>query len=40
MMHEGCQFLNIGAEITGLTIARELVARGAEDIIILEKGPL
>lgn len=37
MAPAGCQFLIIGAGITGLTIARELVARGAEEMVILEK---
>src|SRR5262249_25898033 len=32
-----CEFLIAGAGITGLTVARELLARGARDIIILEK---
>ena len=32
-----CQFLIIGAGITGQTIARELLARGADDIVILDK---
>lgn len=32
-----CQFLIVGAGITGLTIARELVQRGTGDIVILEK---
>jgi len=32
-----CQVLIIGAGITGLTIARELVSRGIEDVLILEK---
>ncbi|MEW6569404.1 MAG: L-2-hydroxyglutarate oxidase [Chloroflexota bacterium] len=36
---ESCQTLIIGAGITGLTIARELVARGQSDILILEKEP-
>lgn len=34
-----CEILVIGAGITGLTVARELVMRGAEDILILEKEP-
>ncbi len=37
MHHYSCNFLIIGAGITGLTIARELIQRGAEDIIIIEK---
>jgi L-2-hydroxyglutarate oxidase len=37
MNPSGCQILIVGAGITGLTIARELVVRGAEDILILEK---
>ncbi len=32
-----CDFLIIGAGITGLTIARELIERGAEDILVIEK---
>jgi L-2-hydroxyglutarate oxidase len=32
-----CQVLVVGAGITGLTIARELVNRGVEDILLLEK---
>lgn len=32
-----CQFLIIGAGITGLTIARELLSRGVDDIVILDK---
>jgi len=32
-----CQILIVGAGITGLTIARELIYRGAGDIVILEK---
>lgn len=34
---ETCHTLILGAGITGLTIARELVARGTSDIVILEK---
>jgi L-2-hydroxyglutarate oxidase len=34
-----CRFLIMGAGITGLTIARELVRRGAEDILVLDKEP-
>ncbi len=37
MSDQSCQFLIAGAGITGLTVARELLARGADDIIILEK---
>lgn len=37
MKPEGCHFLIIGAGITGLTIARELLRRGAGDILVLEK---
>jgi L-2-hydroxyglutarate oxidase LhgO len=37
MEQNQCQILIVGAGITGLTIARELVNRGAEDILILEK---
>ena len=33
----GCQFLIVGAGITGQTIARELLARGADDILLLDK---
>ncbi len=36
---ESCETLILGAGITGLTIARELVARGHGDILILEKEP-
>lgn len=32
-----CQTLIIGGGITGLTIARELIRRGAQDILLLEK---
>lgn len=32
-----CQILIAGAGITGITIAREFLARGAEDIVIIEK---
>ena len=37
MKQDECQFLIVGAGITGLTIARELIQRGAGDIVILEK---
>lgn len=37
MEKKQCQILIVGAGITGLTIARELVQRGAGDIVILEK---
>lgn len=37
MNNQNCQFLIAGAGITGLTVARELLARGADDIIVLEK---
>ncbi len=33
----GCEILIIGAGITGLTIARELLQRGLKDILIIEK---
>ena len=38
-MHKNreCQFLIVGAGITGLTIARELLNRGLGDIVIIEK---
>ncbi len=39
MTSKGCEFLVIGAGITGLTIARELIAAGAGDVLILEKEP-
>lgn len=32
-----CRFLVVGAGITGLTIARELLRRGADDVLLLEK---
>ncbi len=35
--HNECQILITGAGITGLTIARELISRGEEDILIIEK---
>jgi len=37
MKHDQYQVLIIGAGITGLTIARELIKQGAESILILEK---
>jgi len=37
MEQNQCQILIVGAGITGLTIARELVHRGVKDIVILEK---
>lgn len=37
MIRSGNQTVIVGAGITGLTIARELVARGEKDILILEK---
>jgi L-2-hydroxyglutarate oxidase len=37
MNPSGCQVLIVGAGISGLTIARELVRRGVEDVLILEK---
>ena len=36
-MTSSCHFLVIGGGITGLTIVRELLHRGCEDIILLEK---
>lgn len=36
---EGCEVLIVGAGITGLAAARELVKRGADDIVIIEKEP-
>lgn len=36
-MKDSCQFLIIGAGITGLTIAHELLLKRGEDIVILEK---
>lgn len=38
-MFQTCQYLIVGAGITGLTIARELVQRGADSVMILEKEP-
>ena len=37
MEQKQCQILIVGAGITGLTIARELIHRGVGDIVILEK---
>lgn len=37
MIENRCQVLIVGAGITGLTVARELVNRGVENVIILEK---
>ena len=37
MEQKQCQILIVGAGITGLTIARELIRRGVGDIVILEK---
>lgn len=37
MEQKQCQILIVGAGITGLTIARELIRRGVGDIMILEK---
>ncbi len=39
MKQNQCQVLIVGAGIIGLTIAREFVNRGIEDILILEKEP-
>jgi (S)-2-hydroxyglutarate dehydrogenase len=39
-MNEECTVLIIGAGITGLTIARELLMRGVDHIVILEKGKM
>jgi L-2-hydroxyglutarate oxidase len=36
---EGCEFLVIGGGVTGLTIARELLAQGARDVVVIEKEP-
>ncbi|HSE83890.1 MAG TPA: L-2-hydroxyglutarate oxidase [Thermodesulfobacteriota bacterium] len=37
MSSKGCEILIVGAGITGLTIAHELLRRGVEDILIIEK---
>jgi len=37
MEQKQCQILIVGAGITGLTIAREMIHRGVRDIVILEK---
>jgi L-2-hydroxyglutarate oxidase len=37
MSSRGCEILIVGAGITGLTIAHELLRRGVEDILIIEK---
>ena len=37
MKQDQCQFLIVGAGITGLAIARELANRGIKDIMLLEK---
>lgn len=37
MTPKNCQILIVGAGITGLTIARELLKRGVKDILIIEK---
>lgn len=39
-VRDTCQTLILGAGITGLTIARELVAQGQSDILILDKEPV
>jgi len=39
MQYLSANFLVVGAGITGLTIARELLIRGAEDIVLIEKEP-
>ncbi|MEW6172656.1 MAG: L-2-hydroxyglutarate oxidase [Bacillota bacterium] len=36
-MRDGCEILIIGGGIIGLSIARELLRRGAEDILLIEK---
>ncbi len=36
-MEHSCHTLIVGAGITGLTIARELLARGIDDIVIIDK---
>lgn len=36
-MDKTCEFLIIGGGITGLTIARELLGRGIEEILVIEK---
>ncbi len=37
MTQKNCQILVVGAGITGLTIARELLQKGVRDILIIEK---
>jgi L-2-hydroxyglutarate oxidase LhgO len=39
VLPEKCDILIVGAGIVGLTMARELVAQGFEEIVILEKEP-
>ncbi len=39
-MERECQVLIVGAGITGLTTARELLKRGADDLLIIEKEKL
>ena len=39
MLPEKCDILIVGAGIVGLTLARELVIQGAEEVVILEKEP-
>src|SRR3990167_10865333 len=34
---QGCDVLIVGAGITGLAVARELVSRGSGDILVIEK---